>query len=283
MNRTSIYPPQSDLIAYYNELYSIDDEVQSFVREKENLEIKYGREYYSLLEQAQGNRVLDIGCGTGESLTFLAERFNSVYGTEISEEALKAAALNNKSAHLELVDGVKLPFPENYFDLIVSNQVVEHIYPHENRLFFAEIARVLQPGGRAILSTPNGDEIRRKVLWMPIRILSVLLDKPEIYLGAKLYAFQNFISEGTRKAALFRKYELLEHLNVLTSKRLKGYIKNSGLLLVDIRYDGLRVIFPRLFMKLGMKTMLQNFERKLARSRKLFLSNMTIILEKPAN
>ena len=56
-------------------------------------------------------------------------------------------------AHLQLARGEQLPYPDNYFDLTLSHEVLEHV--QDDALAVAEIVRTLRPGGRAVLFVPN--------------------------------------------------------------------------------------------------------------------------------
>ncbi len=58
--------------------------------------------------------------------------------------------------HLLDKESCRLPFPDGHFDLLVSIDVHEHLQRPER--LAAEFSRVLKPGGRAVVSTPNGDE-----------------------------------------------------------------------------------------------------------------------------
>ncbi|AEW00984.1 Methyltransferase type 11 [Niastella koreensis GR20-10] len=59
--------------------------------------------------------------------------------------------------HIQYADATQLPFPDNAFDLVIGNHIMEHI-PND-RLAMREIYRVLQPGGRAILQVPFSESI----------------------------------------------------------------------------------------------------------------------------
>lgn len=101
----------------------------------------------------QGKSVLDLGCGTGRHTTWLVDAGASVTAVDFSEgmlaEARRKPGMNSVSfiAH----DLHKpLPISNDCFDLVVSALVLEHLRDLES--FFAEVARVLKPGGRAVVS-----------------------------------------------------------------------------------------------------------------------------------
>src|SRR5690606_30971772 len=68
-------------------------------------------------------------------------------------EHLALAAGNISAAHFALGAAEELPYPDDAFDLVLSHEVLEHVA--DDGLAAREIARVLRPGGRAIIFAPN--------------------------------------------------------------------------------------------------------------------------------
>lgn len=97
-------------------------------------------------------RVFENGCGLGAYLARLAEDAAFSVGLDIevdrARQARAAAGVHTLSGA-----GEALPFPSNQFDLILSNEVLEHVV--DDRQAVREIVRVLKPGGRLVLFCPN--------------------------------------------------------------------------------------------------------------------------------
>lgn len=91
-------------------------------------------------------RLLDLGCGIGHSYHLLAPR--ETIGVDISAEALEG-----QERETVVADMRDLPFEDGYFASVLSNQSLEHVPDPERAV--AQVARVLQPGGTAMLVTPN--------------------------------------------------------------------------------------------------------------------------------
>lgn len=91
-------------------------------------------------------RVLDVGCGVGHSYQLLAPR--ETVGVDLDAEALGA---QERETHM--ADMRALPFAARSFPSVVCIQAIEHVADADAAL--AEIARVLVPGGTAVLVTPN--------------------------------------------------------------------------------------------------------------------------------
>ncbi len=101
-----------------------------------------------------GDKVLDVGCGTG-SLTLAAWRRagtdGEVHGIDASPEMIQFA--QDKTAkvgapidfQIGLVEHI--PFPDDYFDVVLSSLMLHHLPDDLKRRAFAEIRRVLKPGG----------------------------------------------------------------------------------------------------------------------------------------
>jgi ubiquinone/menaquinone biosynthesis C-methylase UbiE len=105
------------------------------------------------IKKEKNLKILDIGCGTGETLSFLKTYLPkpSLYGIDSSPTAIKYAM---KRGHKNIisVDAKKLPFENNKFDYILLLDVLEHI--KDDTSILIEARRVLKKNGKIIITTP---------------------------------------------------------------------------------------------------------------------------------
>ncbi len=96
-------------------------------------------------------RVLENGCGVGSYVQRLAPLAAQVVGLEYDFERARQA--HAASPLIVNAAGEELPFPDGYFDAVLSHEVLEHV--RDDRAALAEMVRVLRPGGRILLFVPN--------------------------------------------------------------------------------------------------------------------------------
>lgn len=105
-----------------------------------------------ILQHAQvTGRILDNGCGLGTYLKALAPYGDRRFGLEVEMDRARRANLH--ATGVALGTGEALPFLANSFDLVLSNEVIEHVA--DDALYAAEMVRVTQPGGRIVIFCPN--------------------------------------------------------------------------------------------------------------------------------
>jgi SAM-dependent methyltransferase len=98
-------------------------------------------------------RLLEEGCGVGMYVDALLPYAEEVCGIDVEPTYLAQAAEYVPSAYLQLAASEQLPYADDYFDLILSHEVIEHV--QDDRATAAEMARVLRPGGRMVIFAPN--------------------------------------------------------------------------------------------------------------------------------
>jgi len=192
-----------------------------------NWEIKRDQTILKLLERNSTAKVIDLGCGNGEFTLKVKEAIgiHEIFGTDCYDPSIEEA--RNKGITVKKCDlNESLPFEDNSFDVIVSNQVIEHlIYPVK---FLNEIYRILKPQGYCVISTEN------LASWDNI--------------GALLFAFtpfsMNYDSGLDKIGNPFSPHKSTHditypvHVRIFTTKGLSDAFKILGFNIEIIRGDG---------------------------------------------
>lgn len=109
-------------------------------------------------------KILDTGCCTGYNLHLLSE-FGEIYGVDTEKKAVEYCKMRGFKKVFLLKNGLKLPFKNNYFDVVTCLDVLEHIKEDED--YLKELHRVLAPGGKLVLFTPA-----ISLLWSQLDVIS---------------------------------------------------------------------------------------------------------------
>ena len=121
-----------------------------------------GKIHRKLIDQARpqpGQRVLEIGCGTG-NLTVRMARARpgvEVIGTDPDPLALARAEKKGSAARFERAYAQELPYPDASFDRVLSALMLHHLDEDTKAATLAEVARVLRPGGTFHLADFTGE------------------------------------------------------------------------------------------------------------------------------
>ncbi len=100
----------------------------------------------------ENKRVLDAGCGNGlYTAKFIEQCHAQAEAFEIEFERVAEARYH--VPHAVVARGEALPYPNNYFDAVFSNEVIEHV--DSDQQMAAELVRVTKPGGRIMIFCPN--------------------------------------------------------------------------------------------------------------------------------
>lgn len=173
-------------------------------------------------ESASLRRVLDLGCGHGTNtqVLFPDRKAVSVTGLDISQRAV-GAYLTTTGAPAVLATGEALPFGDAMFDLVVSDDVIEHLVDTDT--YAKEIHRVLRPGGYLTLSTPN---------------LAAWFNRVALAVG-----MQPAFSEVSFERVFGRPgSDLVGHLRLFTTRAIVEFLEFHGFRIIDIagvRFDAL--------------------------------------------
>ena len=142
VEQTARAAPLRELFEDYAEAFPIDDALPDFV----------ARRFHGLLSPAP-RAVLDVGAGDGRYLRFFQSRLSGavVVGCEIS--LTRAQRMRAKGLSVVVARAEELPFRDGAFDLVTLVEVIEHTQSPAHCV--EEVRRVLRPGGRLALTTPN--------------------------------------------------------------------------------------------------------------------------------
>jgi len=133
------------------------EEIWEKVWTKNLITSDYSLKYLEFMKEIQkdlppGSKVLEAGCGTGQTLALLSER-HETHGLDISRAALK---LTRYSCNNPVLGNIfAIPFKDNSFDLVYNSGVIEHFREPGNVAAIREMARITKPSGKVIIIVPN--------------------------------------------------------------------------------------------------------------------------------
>lgn len=145
-------------------MFSFSTEVTSSQITSDNPLFQRTLKAYTLIADKIFGDVLEIGCGEGYGLDFIAKNANSLTVIDKSKSVLDK--IKNKHPKINILHQ-KIPplsnLKDNSFDIVISFQVIEHI--KDANLFIKEIHRVLKPNGKAYITTPNSKKTIARNPW----------------------------------------------------------------------------------------------------------------------
>ena len=113
--------------------------------------------YVSVEDFVKKKVVLDAACGVGYGTHIIAGSAKRVFGIDIDSEAIAYAKEHYAASNITYKRSsvTALPFKDDFFDVVVSFETIEHIGEEDQELFMSEIKRVLKKDGKLIISTPD--------------------------------------------------------------------------------------------------------------------------------
>ena len=103
-------------------------------------------------------KILDLGCGTGRHVVYLAQQGFYVVGIDFSADALAEAKLVTQGQiNVNLVQAriSEIPYDDNFFDAIICSHVIQHALKSERDKAFSEMNRTLKQRGLIFLRVPS--------------------------------------------------------------------------------------------------------------------------------
>src|SRR3990172_4406216 len=141
----------------------------------------------------EGVRILDVGCGVGTYVRRFRAFSDDVHGIEVEPDRVTEASA--ELPNIVLAVGEELPYPDDHFDLVFSNEVIEHV--DDDRATAAEMVRVTKPGGAIVAFAPNrlypfethGAYIGKRYVFGNIPLVNWLPRAPSVAYPPPLHAF----------------------------------------------------------------------------------------------
>lgn len=126
-------------------------------------EPKFGLRQQKYLELAgKGNKIIELGCGLSPFLEKTRENFKECYGVDYSYKTLELARSKYPKVNYFLTDALETPFPDNFFDVSVAGEVLEHIEKPKNLI--KELKRITKK--RIIISSAHMEYNDPEHLWL---------------------------------------------------------------------------------------------------------------------
>jgi ubiquinone/menaquinone biosynthesis C-methylase UbiE len=218
----------------------------------------------SRLAPAAGQSILVIGCGFGFDEKNIKHLFRDTetWSVDVSLNMLKLAVASGSPSRFALALAERLPFPDGCFDRVLAREVIEHVI--DPAAMLREMARVLKPGGIAVVTTENEESLGPTNYWdsgIKAR-LAALMRLPA---GQPLYKDE-----------------------APTVDEMKSLVERAGLELVEHFFDGalykyLNELSPRLKARtVGAAHFFSRLENNRALA-PLFCDQVKYVLRKPAD
>ncbi|HMA36804.1 MAG TPA: methyltransferase domain-containing protein [Chloroflexia bacterium] len=134
---------------FYAEYYQIEDRHWWFIGRRQ-IFLQILDKYLVRRLGPPPRRILDVGCGTGTMIGYLA-RYGQAEGIDMDADAVEFCHQRGVR-QVQQVTSLPLPFPDASFDLVTALDVLEHI--DDDRAMLRELYRILRPGGLFLLSVP---------------------------------------------------------------------------------------------------------------------------------
>jgi len=150
-------------------------------------------------------KIVDLGCGPGWLANILGT-FGPTLGVDLSTDAIEVARRRYPITNFEAADIFNWDYPKGAFDIVVSQEVLEHV---ENQARYLEIAHeLLRPDGYLIITTPN----RRTMMAMPPEQRKNWTDQP----------IENWLTQEQLTQLLQQKFTVVRKMTIVTGMGSKG-------------------------------------------------------------
>jgi ubiquinone/menaquinone biosynthesis C-methylase UbiE len=137
--------------------YTAVTETPGIMASKEQIARMYQR-YHFALQLCHGKEVLEVACGAGQGLGYIASSAKRVVGGDIDESNLRFARehyAGRSNIELHLLDAHDLPFPDDSFDVVILYEAIYYLAHPE--VFLDECRRIVRSEGTLLICTVNKD------------------------------------------------------------------------------------------------------------------------------
>jgi ubiquinone/menaquinone biosynthesis C-methylase UbiE len=125
-----------------------------------------------LAECKGGDRVLDVGFGSGVNFPNLNEMYQEIHGLDLKTDVDIVSKVFQDigiNTHLKNGNVLEMPYPDEFFDTVILVSILEHLKPEEQAVAFDEINRVLKPGAQVVYGVP----VEHPLMVIAFRLLNV--------------------------------------------------------------------------------------------------------------
>ncbi len=193
-------------MSYWNSVFKITG--RHFFESQEDM-----KKIVSMLKKNNVQNVLDLGCGSGRHTVMLAKNGFKVFGMDISEAGLKLTRewLKEYKLKAKLIKAScykRFPYKDNFFDALVSIQVIHHAKIKDIRYCLSEIKRVVKKNG-IIFITMSKENIR-----LSKRRAKIIAPRTHIMLKGHEKGVPHYIFTKALIKKEFKEFEILDiHLD----------------------------------------------------------------------
>lgn len=202
----------------------------------ENINYPHTEEYTAYLDRAfleafaglALGTVAELCCGQGEAATLLGSRVGRGVGVDISPDMLEVAVRSHAGSPFTFVQGdaTSLPLCDGAFDCVVMSGGIHHV--NDRRRLFAEVARVLRPGGALVWREPVSDFVLwrwlRAIIYRAAPGLDAETESPLTYDGTVPRLAEAGLHLETWRPCGFLGFCLLMNSDVLVFNRLLRFV-----------------------------------------------------------
>lgn len=213
--------------------------------------------FNKLIEPRHNEKILDLGCGYGVYTKLIKNKSFFTIGADILSEHINIAKYTYPEIDFFKMDGTKLAFKDNIFDIVYMIETMEHVL--EEASLLREICRILKSGGYLILSVPNklfpfethSVKLMHRTIRPPVPFFSLLPKKlRENSQTAKVYTERSI--KALLKKNCFTDFKI-EYITPVMEGRIQNRFKFSRKIFEYIENSQLKKFFGMSIVTIAIK------------------------------